>query len=498
MHRSLKSQPTQSGNCLETLGLWEKPSDALRGLEEWATTRLMVDSTPVAAPAADLRRQLSWLDAAAIFVGIILGSGIFVAPAGVAAAVASPGWAAALWLAGACVAACGAFCYAECGARLPKTGGFYIFYREVYGAPVAFVAGWAALLVTYPASLAAISLIFARYLGQIIPGIADTNVGAALVGALALLLSALFNILGVKIGARIQKVLTAFKVLALVALCVAAVVAPATPIETAVAPADLLPQGFLGIVSAMVILLWTYDGWSDVTLVAGELKNPSKDLGRAVVVGVVVLAATYTVVQFATMTLLGSSGAAASKQVIADAVTAGLGVGMGRVVALLVVVSTFSSVNGIVLAASRLAFAMSRDRAFFSWFGTVHPRFGTPARSTLALVIASLVYVFVSAHSVGAFWQLVTFFSFNVWIFYGATGVALVLLRHRKVGEPLAWRAPLGWIPPAVLLLTAASVTTGLLVQNPRDSLVGLGVLLLAVPIYFVWRIFQSRTATRL
>ena len=359
MHRSLKSQPTQSGNCLETLGLWEKPSDALRGLEEWATTRLMVDSTPVAAPAADLRRQLSWLDAAAIFVGIILGSGIFVAPAGVAAAVASPGWAAALWLAGACVAACGAFCYAECGARLPKTGGFYIFYREVYGAPVAFVAGWAALLVTYPASLAAISLIFARYLGQIIPGIADTNVGAALVGALALLLSALFNILGVKIGARIQKVLTAFKVLALVALCVAAVVAPATPIETAVAPADLLPQGFLGIVSAMVILLWTYDGWSDVTLVAGELKNPSKDLGRAVVVGVVVLAATYTVVQFATMTLLGSSGAAASKQVIADAVTAGLGVGMGRVVALLVVVSTFSSVNGIVLAASRLAFAMS-------------------------------------------------------------------------------------------------------------------------------------------
>jgi basic amino acid/polyamine antiporter, APA family len=453
----------------------------------------MSEAPPAQAQTPDLRRQLSWLDAAAIFVGIILGSGIFVAPAGVAAAITSPGWAAGLWLVGACIAACGAFCYAECGARLPKTGGFYVFYREVYGPPVAFVAGWAALLVTYPASLAAISLIFARYLGQIIPGIATTNLGAASVGALALLVSALFNIVGVKFGANVQKALTALKVLALITLCVAAVFAPATPVEAvAKAPLDLFPKGFVGIVGAMVMLLWTFDGWSDVTLVAGELKNPSRDLGRAVMVGVVVLTVTYVMVQVATMTLLGSTDAAASKQVVADAVKIGLGESLGRVVALLVVVSTFGSINGIVLAASRLGFAMARDGAFFSWLGAVHPRFATPARSTAALIGATLVYVFVSASSVEAFWALVTFFSFNVWLFYGATGVALVLLRLRKVGEPLAWRAPLGWLPPAVLLVTAAGVTIGLLVQNARDSLVGLGVLLLAVPIYFVWRAFQK------
>ena len=455
----------------------------------------MADPTTTDAPT-ELRRLLSWPDAAAIFVGIILGSGIFVAPAEVAAAISSPGLAAGIWLVGAAVAACGAFCYAECGARLPKTGGFYVFYREVYGAPVAFVAGWAALFVTYPASLAAISLICARYLGDIVPGIATTNLRTALVGALALAMSAAFNIVGVKVGANVQKALTVLKVLALVTLCVAAVVAPnAAPVAAVAEPAEVLPKGLLAIVGAMVLLLWTYDGWSDVSLLAGELKNPSRDLGRAVMVGVAVLAATYMMVQFATMTLLGPTAAAASKQVVADAVGAGLGQGMGRAVALIVVISTFSSLNGVVLAASRLGFAMARDGAFLRSFGAVHPRFHTPARSTLVLLAASLIYVFVSAHSTEAFWQLVTFFSFNVWLFYGATGVALIRLRLRKVGEPLAWRAPLGWVPPVVLLLTAASVTTGLMVQNPRDSLVGLGVLLLAVPIYFGWRALQKYAA---
>ncbi|MBI5507312.1 MAG: amino acid permease [Deltaproteobacteria bacterium] len=448
----------------------------------------MAELKSIGPEAGELKRQLSWLDAAAIFVGIIIGSGIFVAPAEVAAATSSPWIASLLWLAGAAVALCGAFCYAECGARLPKTGGFYVFYREVYGPGTAFVAGFSALVVTYPASLAAIALIFAHYLGEILPGVLVTDLDTALAGALALVLAALFNIVGVKVGANVQRLLTTIKVLALLALCVAAVVAPAAAPAEVTGPAlPLLPSGLLGLVGAMVILLWTYDGWSDVTLIGGELKDPSRDFGRAVGFGVLVLAVTYVGVQLATLSLLGPTAAGASKQVVADAVSAGLGIGMGRAVALLVVISTFGSLNGIVLAASRLAFAMSRDGAFVSWFGAVHQRFGTPARSTGALIAASLAYVFVSD-----FRDLMGFFSFNVWLFYGATAVALFILRQKKTGEPLSWQAPFGPLPPLVVILTALAMTGGLLWQSPERSLIGLAMLVAAAPVYVVWRHYRG------
>ncbi|MER2526358.1 MAG: amino acid permease [Candidatus Competibacter denitrificans] len=439
-------------------------------------------------PTAQLKRQLSWIDAAAIFVGIILGSGIFVAPAEIAGAISSPFLAASLWLVGAAIAACGAFCYAECGARLPRPGGFFVFYGAAYGPAVAFVAGWAALFITYPAALAAISLIFARYLNEVIPGIAATDFRAALMGTIALIAVAGLNIIGVRLGAGVQKALTAFKVLALLALCVAAIAAPtvSTPVASA-PPPELFPNGFAGVISAMVVLLWTFDGWSDVSMIAGELKNPAKDFGRAVLVGVAMLATTYMVVQYATMSLLGSAGAAASKQVVAQAVGVGLGPGFAKVVALLVVVSTLGALNGIVLAVSRLAFAMARDRAFLPWFGEVHPRFETPARSTLMLIGVALLYVFAAD-----FRDLMGFFVFNVWLFYGATAIALLKLRCLKVGEPLQWHAPLGMLPPVVVLLTGGLMTLGLLAQSPLRSMIGLGMLLVAFPLYWLWTALQK------
>ena len=441
-----------------------------------------------APPTAQLKRQLSWIDAAAIFVGIILGSGIFVAPAEIAGAITSPILAASLWLVGAAIAACGAFCYAECGARLPKPGGFFVFYGAAYGPAIAFVAGWAALFITYPAALAAISLIFARYLNEVIPGIAATDFGAAVVGALALIAVASLNIIGVRLGAGVQKALTTFKVLALVALCVAAIAAPAAPtLAVSAPPAALFPNGLAGVIGAMVVLLWTFDGWSDVSMIAGELKNPAKDFGRAVLVGIALLAVTYMIVQYATMSLLGSTEAAASKQVVAQAVGVGLGPGFAKVIALLVVVSTLGALNGIVLAVSRLAFAMARDHAFLPWFGEVHPRFETPARSTLILIGVALVYVFAAD-----FRDLMGFFVFNVWLFYGATAIALLKLRRLKVGEPLQWRAPLGILPPSVVLLTGGLMTLGLLVQSPFRSMIGLGMLLLAFPIYWLWLAWQK------
>jgi APA family basic amino acid/polyamine antiporter len=243
---------------------------------------------------------------------------------------------------------------------------------------------------------------------------------------------------------------------------------------------EVPPAALLG---ALVVLLWTYDGWSDVTLVSGELEKPGRDLGRAVLGGTAILVALYVLVQLSVGALLDPATAASSERVVADAVQSGLGARAGKLVALLVVVCTFGSINGTVLTASRLGYAMARDHKFPAWFGAIHPRWGTPARSVAGLVAASLVYV-----TSAGFLNLLAFFSFSVWIFYGLTAVALLLLRRRRVGEPVPWRAPGGVLPPAVVLATAVAMTVSLMLQDPKRSLAGLGLLLLGFPAYALFR----------
>jgi APA family basic amino acid/polyamine antiporter len=438
-----------------------------------------VSRDPVASDG--LRRQLGLFDAVAIFVGIILGSGIFVAPSAVAGAAPGVVSAILVWLAAGLVAAFGALCYAECGARLPRTGGFYVFYREVYGDAVAFVGGWAALLITYPASIAAIADIFSRYLREAIPALPEEGRPLA---AGAVILAGVLNALGVRSGAWAQRILTVGKVVALATLCLAAMLAPGDGVaeRAPVGPFETTTD-FGVLIVALMVVLWTYDGWSDVTLVSGEVRRPGRNLGRAVLLGIVVLVVLYVSVQLAVLTLLPPEQAAASERVVSDAVQAGLGDGFGRFVALLIVVSTMGSINGIVLTASRLGYAMARDGVFLRWFGEVHPRWETPARSLGLLVVATLIYTATSTFN-----NLLTLFSFSVWIFYALTAIALVMLRRRRVGEPLEWRAPGGWLAPVILLLVATAMTSGLAVQNPGTALKGIALLTAGFPIYLVWK----------
>jgi len=451
------------------------------------------------APAAgELRRQLGFSDAAALHVGTILGSGIFVAPAAVAAAAPDARWAAALWLLGGLVAACGAACYAECGTRLPHAGGFYVYYREVYGPAMAFVGGWAALAVTYPASIAAIALIFGRYLGEIVPVLEGRATACA---AAALLAAGAINALGVRLAALVQRLLSGAKITALALVCLAALVAgragagsggAAEDAARAAGDAASGGEGGAGLAAALlgavVVMLWTYDGWSDVGLIAGEVRNPGRVLGRAVLLASAALAIVYALVQVSVLVLLPPQRAAASGRVVAEAVEAGMGGGAAALVAALVALCTFGSVHSVVLGASRLGYAMGRDGAFLRWFGRVDPHLGTPARSIAALVGATLVYVFAAD-----FLSLLGLFSFSVWIFYAITAVALLILRRRGTGGAEAWRAPGGWLAPAVVLLTAAGMTTGLMREAPGRSLLGLALLLSGFGAYAVWRRIAPR-----
>jgi amino acid transporter len=285
--------------------------------------------------------------------------------------------------------------------------------------------------------------------------------------------------------------LTAAKVGALGALCLAALCAPRAAVwaREPLEPSALLAGGG-ALVAALVALLWTYDGWSDVTLVAGEIRDPGRNLGRAVLYGTAILVVLYATVQVAVGTLLPNELAARSERVVAEAVAVGLGAGTGRIVSILVLVCTFGSIGGIVLAASRLGFAMARDGAFLRWFGAVHPRFATPARASWALCGASVFYVFAAE-----FRNLLNYFSFTVWIFYGLTAIALVLLRRRKVGEGTAYRAPGGLLAPGIVLLTAGAMTSGLAAEDPRGALYGLAMLGAGFAVYLAWRRLRARAA---
>ena len=416
-------------------------------------------------------RHLGLTDATAIYAGIILGSGIFVAPAAIAGVAGSIPGALALWIAGAVVAACGASCYAECAARMPANGGFFVFHREAYGPAVAFVGGWAAIFVTYPASIAAIALVFARYLGEA----AGFSGWERLAAAAALAGAGVLNVAGLRTGPRAQRILTAAKLGVLAILALAALTAHATP---PAAPAAPVPSEPLAWLPALMILLWTYDGWSDVTLVAGEVREPGRNIGRAVLLGTAALALTYALTQVAVMTALAER-APSSARPVAEAVEAVWGPAAGRAVAWVVVVCTFGSILGVVLAVSRLGFAMARSGAFLRGLGVLHPRWGTPARATAALTAASILYV-----TRGSFRDILTYFTFSVWIFYGLTAVALLILRRRGVGEPAPWRAPLGILAPAVVLLTACAMTTRLVVAEPGKALAGAAILACGFPAY--------------
>jgi len=435
----------------------------------------------LSAPAPPVR-HLGLTDAAAIYAGIILGSGIFVAPGAVAGLGVSIPAAVALWIAGAVVAACGASCYAECAARLPANGGFFVFNREAYGPAVAFVGGWAAIFVTYPASVAAIALVFARHLGEAVGFAGWERTSAA--GALAL--AGVLNVAGLRTGPRAQTLLTACKLGILAVLGVAALAAGP---HAAAGPAAPPPAaGTIAWLPAVMILLWTYDGWSDVTLISGEVREPGRNIGRAVLLGTAALAAVYALTQVAVMVTLPAERLAVSTRPVADAVEAIWGPAAGRAVAWAVVVSTFGAILGVVLTVSRLGFAMARDGAFIRTLATLHPRWGTPARATAALTVTAILYV-----TRGSFRDILTYFTFSVWIFYGLIAVALLILRRRGVGEPAPWRAPLGVVPPLVVLAVGSCMTVNLVVQKPLHALAGAAILACGYPAY----VLISRSAAR-
>jgi len=442
----------------------------------------MTPPAPLASdePARSLRRTLRPRDLILIVIGTVIGSGIFLVPGPV---LRQAGGDVRLALLVSVVAGVlsllGALTYAEMGAAKPDAGGLYVYIRDAFGPLTAFLYGWTAFFVIASGSVATLAVAFTSYLQQFV-SVSPTV--SKVVAALVVLIVMAVNVRGVRQGADVQNVTTAIKAGAIVVMSVLLLALGTRPAGDAavVASGGSLLQG-VGL--AMIAVLWAYEGWQYVTFSAGETIEPQRNFPRALVFGTLLLIAIYLLANVAYLAALGTAGVMGSERVAADAVTAVLGPAAGKVIAAVILVSMFSAANGITMTAPRLYFAMARDRVFFARLAEVHPRFGTPALA----IIASSVWAMLLAVT-GTFEQLLTYVVFIGWIFYALGGLAIFAYRRRQPDMPRPFRTPGYPLTPILFVASAAAIVLNTIASQPGRAAVGLGLVLLGVPAFYVWR----------
>jgi basic amino acid/polyamine antiporter, APA family len=447
---------------------------------------------------AELVRVLGPWAATAIVVGTVIGSGIFLVPKTMILAVGSPELVFAVWVVGGVLSLFGALTYAELAAALPEAGGEYVYLRTAYGPFWGFVYGWTQSLVAKPASIATLGTAFFLYLANFYPALESVmltipgNLGPGggpleirygqLLAMAVIILLAWLNYFGVKIGGWVQVAVTIVKVAAILAIVVVGVgsgVGSSANYGLSI-PAE---AGFAGFMAALVAALWAYDGWNNVSMVASEVRNPSRNLPLALIGGIVVIIAVYLLANAAYFLVLTPEQVASSDRVAAEMMRQVFGGAGAGVVSLAAMISIFAALNGSLLSGARVPYAAARDGYFFSPLAYVHPRHHTPSVSIWALSGWAALLVLT-----GRYDDLFTLVIFSSWILYAMTAASVIVLRRRRPDLARPYRV-LGYpIVPIFFVLVAVILLGSTLVRSPRESLMGLGLIAIGIPFYFYWK----------
>jgi amino acid transporter len=433
---------------------------------------------------SDLPRKVGFWGAIAVMVGVVIGSGIFRTPSGIAQHLGDPWLILVLWLVGGLLALAGALTFAELAAMHPRSGGVYVFLREAYGPCPAFVFGWTYMLITKPSAAGGIAIIFAEHFNSL-TGL-SWNPQALTCVALALLTG--INVVGVRASARVAIALTGLKYAALAGIILLGVVGAMRELSgggsagfaSTPAPSSLLKA----IVPVMAAIMWTYDGWADVGSIAGEVKDPQRTLPRVYVVGTLSVIGLY---MLANAVYLWHIPLAQMRETatVAPALLEKLAGPVGAsVVTAIIIVATLGSSHASVMTGARVTFAQARDGLLFRFLGKVHPRFETPAVALLVQLALSCAAVLL----LGDFVSLAESFVFTMWIFYGLAALALIVLRRRQPGAERPFRVPGFPVTPLLFVLASAVMTVLSIRDDPKTTLAWVGLLIAGVPVYFVWR----------
>lgn len=438
-----------------------------------------------------------------VMVGIVIGSGIFLTTGIMAKSIPSGGLILLAWLVGGLLTLAGALTYAELGAAMPEAGGQYVYLREAYGPMAGFLFGWILFLVYMTGGIAALALAFAEYIGYFFPYLGTNHIivtldipllkgslhyslsAGQMIGVSVIILLSIVNFIGVGLGKSIQNVFTVIKIGTLAAIITLGfAIGKGTPPELAMDPAGMsFGSIIIGFGVALVAVAWAFDGWNNVNFVAGEIKNPRRNLPLALILGTLGITFLYVLVNYIYLYALPLKETIGVVRIAEKATGALFGSSTGTLISALVIVSVFGALNGSILVGPRVYFAMAKDGLFFQKVAHVHPRFRTPGFSILIQAVwASLLTL------LGTFEQILTFAMFIAIAFWIAATAAVFTLRKKRPDLPRPYKTWGYPVVPAIFIIASTGILLNTLIEKPVEALAGILLTALGIPAYFYWK----------
>jgi len=444
-----------------------------------------------------LERVLGLWSAVAIVIGTVIGSGVFLVPSAMIRYLGSVRTMFAVWMVAGVLSLFGALTYAELAAAMPEAGGEYVYLTAAYGPFWGFLYGWSQFWVGKAGSIATLAAGFYTYATLFVPVLGtplvvfpwhigpggsalEIHYGQLLAIAIIVVLGSI-NYIGARSGGNLQIYVTAIKMLLIAAIIVLGI----TSRRGAVAHFSQHVQavgGFAGFFAAMVSALWAYDGWNNVAMVSSEIRDPQRNLPRSLIFGTAAVIGTYVLVNIAYFHVLSPARVAASQRVASDMMSTLYGPGASTAVAIAVMISIFAALNGSILSGARVPYAMARDGLFFLRAAVVHPRYHTPGNAMILLCAWASIVVLS-----GWFDDLYNFVIFGEWILYLMTTVSVFVLRRKRPDLPRPYHTAGYPVVPVLFALVAVVLLGSTLQTRPRESLMGLVLMILGVPFYFYW-----------
>ncbi len=436
----------------------------------------------------ELPRILGLWDGLALTIGAMIGSGIFRTPGNVAQPFISLGPALTLWISVGFLVLLGSLTFAELTAMFPRTGGLYVYLHKAYGKSTAFTFGWAQLILLRPASIGGLALVVAEFTNRALGLTLDIRI----VSISTIVLLTLTNILGVQWGSLVMKICTAIKMLALIVI-IGLVFAIAKGSFIHIEPFfDFHTTGdktfFAALAAGIVGVLWSYDGWVDTTYVAGEIKEPQKNVPRALIIGLAIVTVIYVLANLAYMYTLQPAALKASKSVAHDTIGLCIGNQFALLITIAIIISVLGTTNGTILTGARVVYAMSNDKLTFGFLGTKHSKFSSPIT---ALIIQGTIASLLIAWN-PSFEDLIGDFTFTMWIFYIAGACTIFIFRKTDPDAPRPYKVFLYPIVPLAFFMISTCMIINAVAVNPEQT--GLRIVAIAAgyPIFFIWHALKK------
>lgn len=422
-----------------------------------------------------MKKTVTFIEAIAIVVGMIIGSGIFLKPGIVFNDAGSPIMGIFAWIVGGIITLASALTIAEVASSIPKTGGLYVYLEELYGEVWGFLLGWVQTVISYPASAAALAIAFSTYATFFI---SMTDFQQKLLAIGILLFVIIMNIIGTKYGGVIQTISTVGKLIPIVAIILFGLISGKTHDFRSI---TVMTEG-AGFGAAILGTLWAYDGWIGVTNIAGELKDPAKEMPKAIILGVASVIFVYALISIAMVNVLPIESIVASKTPASDVAIALFGSRGATFITAGIVVSVFGAMNGYLLTGARVPLAMGQRNQlpYSNQLGKIHKKFGTPANALILEGALAIIYIFS-----GTFNTLTDLLVFVLWIFFVMGVFSIFILRKKLPADKRPYKVPLYPLVPAIGILGGIYILYSTIISAPLNSIIGIGIALIGLPVFY-------------